>query len=334
MVGTGIPVFWLGMTLQFVFFYKLHWLPLGARFPIREAAPPVVTGFLLVDSLLVGSLTDVVAALKHLALPAATIVINLLAVGTRLTRAALIREQDRLYVRTARGKGLSPSRILFKHVLRNALSPILTATTMQFGYMISWVILVEVIFDWPGIGLYAYQSFEVFDYSPPRRGSGFQRGLATHDLFEFLIELFLIQQLAAGGAVHFRAQFRDAVFVGVLHFRLACDQPGENVVAEREIGRSRRRPDAERRHGPDHNPEHHGPEPDLFAGVYQGIATLCVLGGSRSGMAGADRAAGDWSAVVVRVVLRILGMMARTIRHRHSRAGRKRVPYGQSAGVI
>jgi peptide/nickel transport system permease protein len=46
------------------------------------------------------------------------------------------------------------------------LSPILTATTMQFGYMISWVILVEVIFDWPGIGLYAYQSFQVFDYSP------------------------------------------------------------------------------------------------------------------------------------------------------------------------
>jgi peptide/nickel transport system permease protein len=166
MVGTGIPVFWLGMTLQFVFFYKLHWLPLGARFPIRESAPPLVTGFLLVDSLLAGSLTDFFAALKHLALPAATIVINLLAVGTRLTRAALIREQDRLYVRTARGKGLSSSRILFKHILRNALSPILTATTMQFGYMISWVILVEVIFDWPGIGLYAYQSFQVFDYSP------------------------------------------------------------------------------------------------------------------------------------------------------------------------
>jgi ABC-type dipeptide/oligopeptide/nickel transport system permease component len=166
MVGTGIPVFWLGMSLQFVFFYKLHWLPLGARFPIRESAPPVVTGFLLVDSLLAGSLTDVLATLKHLALPATTIVINLLAVGTRLTRAAIIREQDRLYVRTARGKGLSPRRILFKHILRNALSPILTATTMQFGYMISWVVLVEVIFDWPGIGLYAYQSFEVFDYSP------------------------------------------------------------------------------------------------------------------------------------------------------------------------
>jgi peptide/nickel transport system permease protein len=166
MIGTGIPVFWLGMTLQFFFFYKLHWLPLGSRFPIRETAPPVITGFLLVDSMLAGSLSAFLASLKHLTLPAATIVVNLLAVGTRLSRAALIQEQGRLYVRTARGKGLSPRRIMFKHILRNALSPILTATTMQFGYMISWVILVEVIFDWPGIGLYAYQSFQVFDYSP------------------------------------------------------------------------------------------------------------------------------------------------------------------------
>lgn len=166
MLGTGIPVFWLGMTLQFVFFYKLHWLPLGARFPIREIAPPVVTGFLLFDTLLAGNGTAFLGALRHLALPALTIVVNLLAVGTRLSRAALMEEQKRLYVRTARGKGLGPRPILYKHMLRNAMSPILTATTMQFGYMISWVILVEVIFDWPGIGLYAYQSFQVFDYSP------------------------------------------------------------------------------------------------------------------------------------------------------------------------
>lgn len=166
MLGTGIPVFWLGMTLQFVFFYKLHWLPLGARFPIREIAPPVVTGFLLVDTLLAGNGTAFLGALRHIALPALTIVVNLLAVGTRLSRAALMEEQKRLYVRTARGKGLGPGPILFKHMLRNAMSPILTATTMQFGYMISWVILVEVIFDWPGIGLYAYQSFQVFDYAP------------------------------------------------------------------------------------------------------------------------------------------------------------------------
>jgi ABC-type dipeptide/oligopeptide/nickel transport system permease component len=163
MLGTGIPVFWLGMALQFVFFYKLHWLPLSGRFPIRDLPPPTMTGFLLIDSVIAGDPVALWHALRSLILPALTIVLNLLAVGTRLSRAALIEEFDKLYIR---GKGLGPRAILYKHVLRNALSPILTVTTMQFGYMISWVILVEVIFDWPGIGLYAYQSFQVFDYAP------------------------------------------------------------------------------------------------------------------------------------------------------------------------
>lgn len=166
MLGTGIPVFWLGMALQFLFYYKLQWLPLGARFPIREVAPPEVTGFLTIDCLIAGDWTAFVAALRHLALPAVTVVLNLLAVGTRMSRAALLTERDRLYVRTARGKGLGPGQVLFGHMLRNALSPILTVTTIQFGYLLSWIILVEVIFDWPGIGLYAFQSFQVFDYSP------------------------------------------------------------------------------------------------------------------------------------------------------------------------
>lgn len=166
MLGTGIPVFWLGMALQFLFFYKLHVLPLGGRFPIRDLPPADHTGFLLIDSLLAGDLTAFWHSVQSLLLPAFTIVLNLLAVGTRLSRAALIEEFDKLYIRTARGKGLSRRIILYKHVLRNALSPVLTATTMQFGYMISWVILVEVIFNWPGIGTYAYQSFQVFDYAP------------------------------------------------------------------------------------------------------------------------------------------------------------------------
>jgi peptide/nickel transport system permease protein len=166
MLGTGIPVFWLGMALQYLFFYRLHWLPLAGRFPIRDIAPPDVTGFLLVDSVLAGDPLALWRSLQSMTLPAFAIVLNLLAVGTRMSRAALIAEYDRPYIRTARGKGLPPRAILFKHVLRNALSPVLAVTSMQFGYMLSWVILVEVIFGWPGIGLYAYQSFQVFDYAP------------------------------------------------------------------------------------------------------------------------------------------------------------------------
>lgn len=166
MLGTGIPVFWLGMALQFIFFYKLGLLPIGGRFPLRDIPPDPVTGFYLIDSLWEGDLDAFWSAVRSIILPAVTIVLNLLAVGTRMSRAALINEYDKSYVRTARGKGLGPRRILYKHVLRNALSPVLTSTSMQFGYMISWVVLVEVIFDWPGIGLYAYQSFQVFDYAP------------------------------------------------------------------------------------------------------------------------------------------------------------------------
>jgi peptide/nickel transport system permease protein len=83
-----------------------------------------------------------------------------------MSRASLLNEYGKPYVRTAKGKGVGSFRILYKHILRNAVTPVLSATSIQFGYMISWVILVEVIFNWPGIGLYAYQSFEVFDYAP------------------------------------------------------------------------------------------------------------------------------------------------------------------------
>lgn len=166
MLGTGIPVFWLGMGLQFIFFYKLGWLPLSSRYPVREIAPPGVTGFLLIDSLIAGDLHAFGLTLKHLCLPALTIVMNLLAVGTRLTRSTLLEEKTRPYVRTALSKGLGPQRVLFTHVLRNAANPILVATSMQLGYLISWVLVIEVIFDWPGIGLYAYKSFQLFDYGP------------------------------------------------------------------------------------------------------------------------------------------------------------------------
>ena len=153
-----------------------------------------------------------------------------------------------------------------------------------------------------------------------RGGAGFQRGLAPHDLVELLVELLLIEQLAAGGAVDLGAQFGDAVFIGVLHLGLTGDQPGQDVVAEREIGRGRGRPHAEHGHRADHDPEHDRPEPDLLAGVDEGIAVLPV-GCGRRGMA-CRRAASGCLAMVMRMVLGVLGIMTGTVRHRHSRAGR------------
>src|SRR5665213_33340 len=167
-----------------------------------------------------------------------------------------------------------------------------------------------------------------------RRRAGFQGGLATHDMVKLLIELFLIEQLSAGGAIDLGAQLGDSVFVGVLHLRLAGEQPGQNVITERKIGRGRRRPHAKHRYRADHNPEYDGPEPDLFAGVDQGIAfpRLCRLGRNMD----SGRSARGLPAVVMRVVMcvarEILGLMTGTIRHRHSRADRTTAPYGSIGG--
>jgi ABC-type dipeptide/oligopeptide/nickel transport system permease component len=164
--STAIPVFWLAILLQFVFFYKLGWLPLEGRTSITATPPPLVTGLYSVDSLLAGRFDLFVDVIQHLVLPVCAVVLSLLAVGTRLVRGIAVQELAEPYVRTARGKGLRSRSILLKHVLRNALSPILTVTGTQFGYMVSWVIIIEAVFNFPGIGLYAFKSLEVFDYAP------------------------------------------------------------------------------------------------------------------------------------------------------------------------
>ncbi len=154
-------------------------------------------------------------------------------------------------------------------------------------------------------------------------GARFERRLSPHDLIEFLVELFLVEQLPAGGAIDLGAQFRDSVLIGVLHLRLPRDQPGQDVVAEREIGGRRSRPETEQDDGTDRDPEQHRADPDLSAGMLQGIAALDLR--SRMRQYGDRSSRRQRTAVIVWMVLRILGILARTVRHRHSRAGRRQV---------
>jgi hypothetical protein len=137
-----------------------------------------------------------------------------------------------------------------------------------------------------------------------RSGAGFQRGLTAHDLFELLVELFLIEQLAAGRAIDPGAEFGDAVFVGVLHLGLARDQPRENVVTKGEVGCGRGRPQAEQDHRADHDPERHRTKPDLFAGMHNGVALLRVRRGHRGTVH--RRAASRGPALIMRVVVGVL----------------------------
>lgn len=164
--GTAVPAFWLGLVFQFVFYYLLGWLPADSRLGTLDAPPSGPTGWYLIDSALAGDWRTFGIAARHLVMPVSVTVFSLLALGVRVTRTAVAQELEMQYVATARSKGLGERTIVWKHVLRNALNPILTVTGIQFGYMFSWIILVEVVFNWPGIGMYAYRSFEVFDYAP------------------------------------------------------------------------------------------------------------------------------------------------------------------------
>ena len=166
MIGTGAPVFWLAMILQLIFYAELGMLPLGGRLGLLDIPPATVTGFYTIDSVLAGDFGRLRTVIIHLILPVTAVILSLLAVGLRLTRASVARELAQPYVRTARAKGISERKIIARHVLRNALNPIITMSAIQFGQLLAWIILVETIFRWPGIGLYAYSSFQGLDYVP------------------------------------------------------------------------------------------------------------------------------------------------------------------------
>lgn len=162
----AIPAFVLALWLQLIFFFHLGWLPSSGRLDITTVPPPHVTGSYLVDGLLAGQWATFWDAARHLVLPGAALTFGLLAIAVRLTRATILTELDKDYVKMGRLKGLSNWTIMRRHVLRNALVPSLALYGIQFGYLIGGTVVVETIFSWPGLGAYAFDSVIALDYSP------------------------------------------------------------------------------------------------------------------------------------------------------------------------
>lgn len=137
-VGFAIPLFWVGLIFIVIFSINLRWLPSSGMASVGAQA----TGWL-------AHATDV---LRHLVLPALTLSLFYLSIYVRLTRSAVLEVQELDFVRTARAKGLREWRIVVRHVLRNALLPIVTITGLQLGSVFSGTIVIETVFGWPGIG--------------------------------------------------------------------------------------------------------------------------------------------------------------------------------------
>jgi peptide/nickel transport system permease protein len=162
--GTALPAFWLALLLQLLFFLYFRLLPAGGRFTIIGTPPTSVTGLYVVDALLAGNLPALKTALLHLVLPAVTLSLGLLANLTRITRKSVLNVLARDFVRTARAKGLGGRAIIFRHVLKNAAIPIITIAGLQTGYLFSSSVLVEVVFSWPGLGLYTVEAIGFLDF--------------------------------------------------------------------------------------------------------------------------------------------------------------------------
>jgi len=151
LIGISIPIFFLAILLKYVFAVKLGLLPTVGRISVLiDLNHP--TKFYVLDALLAGDLNALWDVLKHLILPAVALGSIPLAIIARITRAAVLDVQNEDYVRTARAKGLSPREIDERHILRNALLPIMTIIGLQTGLLLSGAVLTETVFAWPGMG--------------------------------------------------------------------------------------------------------------------------------------------------------------------------------------
>ena len=149
LVGFSAPVFWLGMLLVIL---------LASVFPVFP-----VSGMRNIASDGRG-VADVIDVLYHLVLPAFTLGLVYLAQYSRLSRATMLDVLGADYIRTARAKGLSERKVFYKHALRNAVLPVVTILGLQFGNVLAGAIVVETVFNWPGLGRLAYESVLRRDY--------------------------------------------------------------------------------------------------------------------------------------------------------------------------
>ena len=149
-VSYATPLFWVGLMLILVFALQLDWLP--------------ATGMENVIMFYEGW-DRVVDIARHLILPAITLSLFYLALYTRLMRASVLEQHGADYVVTARAKGVSEGRIIYGHVLRNAVLPVVTMAGFQIGAMLGGSVVVEAVFGWPGLGQLAFQTLFARDYN-------------------------------------------------------------------------------------------------------------------------------------------------------------------------
>ena len=166
--GFSLPIFVLGLILLMIFYGRLGWFAPGGYsvhtdMVIHGGAFKTYTGFLLIDSLLNGNWRVFGDVLSHLVLPAVTLCIGSFALMVRVMRSSMLEEMNKDYVRTARAKGLAPWQVVYKHAGKNAIIPVITLASIQFIRLLGGTVIVETIFDYPGIGRFGVIAAQQLD---------------------------------------------------------------------------------------------------------------------------------------------------------------------------
>lgn len=166
-IGVSLPQFWLGLLLQLIFGLWLEWFPLASRVDstLRFTSPiDDITGFFLIDSLITGNWVAFKDVGLHLILPAVTLAAYPIGLISRMTRATMLEVMQQNYIRTAQAYGLGQPLIVYVYALKNAIIPTLTVIGLTFAYSLTGAFYVEIIFNWPGLGLFTARSFLNLDF--------------------------------------------------------------------------------------------------------------------------------------------------------------------------
>jgi peptide/nickel transport system permease protein len=159
LAGYSVPVFWLGLVGLLLFYARLGWVAGPGRLDVGfEDLAPAVTGVILVDAALAGEWEVFANAFRHVILPAAILGYFSLAYISRMTRSFMLAELRQEYVTTARVKGLSERRVVWRHALGNALVPLVTVIALSYANLLEGSVLTETVFAWPGLGQYITSS--------------------------------------------------------------------------------------------------------------------------------------------------------------------------------
>lgn len=166
LVGMALPSFWLGLVLILVFFVILGWFPgpVG-RLPLGATAPEKITGLYTLDSLLAGDWGMWWESLRHLVLPGVTLGVVVMAPITRVARASMVEVMRSEYIRTPKALGIRRYVIYFRYALKNALLPIVTMIGVIVGFVFTGAVLVESVFNWPGMGKYGLDAIIKSDFT-------------------------------------------------------------------------------------------------------------------------------------------------------------------------